>query len=70
MIVVMTEMIYCSNSVIEENTYTRLTALNENFKLAPKGIPFVISAPQDLLGFSRVGKWTKSSVGYCINALK
>lgn len=47
MIVVMTQMIYCSNSVIEENTYTRLTALNENFKLAPKDIAFLISAPQD-----------------------
>lgn len=43
MIVVMTQMIYCSNSVNEENTYTGLTALNENFKLALKGIPFVIS---------------------------
>ena len=47
MIVVMTQMSYCSNSVNDENTYTGLTALNENFKLASKGIPFVISAPQD-----------------------
>ncbi len=46
MIVVMTQMSYCSNSVNEENTYTGLTALNENFKLAPKGIAFLILAPQ------------------------
>ena len=30
MIVVMTQMIYCSNSVNEENTYTGLTASPES----------------------------------------